>query len=107
LGLPHKTSRIGRGARSGTMANPFDDENGLFVVLVNDEGQYSLWPDFMDIPAGWRDVGPKGNRATCLAWIDETWTDMRPLSLVRQMEEDARTRAVQGVHPSQPKMRTD
>jgi MbtH protein len=89
------------------MVNPFDDENGRFIVLVNDEGQYSLWPDFMDVPAGWRVVGPSGDRATCLAWIDETWTDMRPLSLVRQMEEDAKTRAVQGTYPVQPKTRAD
>jgi MbtH protein len=75
------------------MANPFDNENDTFIVLVNDEGQYSLWPDFIDVPAGWRSVGPKGNRATCLAWIDETWIDMRPLSLVRQMEEDAKARS--------------
>lgn len=85
------------------MTNPFDDENGTFLVLVNDEGQYSLWPDFIDIPAGWRVTGPKGNRALCLAWIDETWTDMRPLSLVRQMEEDARRRASGNDTPGQPK----
>lgn len=87
------------------MANPFDDENGTFLVLVNDEGQHSLWPDFIDVPAGWRVTGPKGKRAVCLAWIDETWTDMRPLSLVRQMEEDARlrTRASDGDGPQHPK----
>lgn len=72
------------------MTNPFEDEQAEYLVLVNDEGQYSLWPVFIDIPNGWRATGPKGERRLCLAWIDEHWTDMRPLSLVRQMEEDAR-----------------
>ena len=85
------------------MVNPFDDENGTFFVLVNDEGQYSLWPDFIDVPAGWHVTGPKGNRAVCLSWIDETWTDMRPLSLVRQMDEDARRRASGNDTTEQPK----
>jgi len=71
------------------MTNPFEDEEREFCVLVNHEGQYSLWPTFRDAPPGWTAVGPKGKRTECLAWIDATWTDMRPLSLVRQMEEDA------------------
>jgi uncharacterized protein YbdZ (MbtH family) len=74
------------------MTNPFEDENGEYLVLINEEGQYSLWPAFLDVPLGWRTVGPRGGRKTCLDWIDENWTDMRPLSLVRQMEEDARRR---------------
>jgi MbtH protein len=72
------------------MSNPFDDENGEFLVLINDEGQYSLWPTFADIPAGWTAVGPRGRREECLAYIEENWTDMRPLSLVRQMRDDDR-----------------
>jgi MbtH protein len=74
------------------MANPFDDETALFLVLVNDEGQYSLWPQFKDVPAGWKAVGPRGARKECLEWIDQNWTDMRPLSLVRQMDEEAKSR---------------
>ena len=74
------------------MTNPFEDENGEYLVLRNSEGQYSLWPSFVEIPAGWEAVGPKGLRTTCLEWIDANWTDMRPLSLVRQMEADARAR---------------
>jgi len=74
------------------VTNPFEDENGEYLVLVNDEGQHSLWPVFLDIPLGWKAIGPRGDRKICLAWIDEHWTDMRPLSLVRQMEDDARTR---------------
>lgn len=74
----------------GIVTNPFEDENGEYLVLVNREGQYSLWPDFRDVPAGWTAVGPRGNRKECLDWIDKTWTDMRPLSLVRQMDSDSK-----------------
>lgn len=70
------------------MTNPFEDDDAAYLVLVNDEGQYSLWPAYLAVPAGWKETGPRGKRAACLAWIDEHWTDMRPLSLVRQMEED-------------------
>jgi MbtH protein len=74
------------------MTNPFEDEKSEYLVLVNDEGQYSLWPAWLPIPPGWKATGPRGERKECLAWIDRTWTDMRPLSLVRQMEEDERSR---------------
>jgi MbtH protein len=65
------------------MSNPFDDENGTFLVLRNDEGQYSLWPDFAATPAGWPVVHGPGTRAACLRFVEENWTDMRPASLVR------------------------
>jgi MbtH protein len=74
------------------MPNPFEDETSEYLVLVNHEGQHSLWPAVLDLPTGWEVTGPKGDRALCLKWIDENWTDMRPLSLVRQMEEDERQR---------------
>lgn len=64
--------------------NPFDDPNGVFYALANDEEQYSLWPTFKDIPDGWRVVygAPEGaSRQQVLDWIDQTWTDMRPKSL--------------------------
>jgi MbtH protein len=67
------------------MTNPFDDESGDFVVLVNAERQYCLWPSRIDVPAGWEKTGPSGGRALCLAWIDANWTDMRPKSLVDAM----------------------
>jgi MbtH protein len=76
------------------MTNPFEDEEGDYLVLVNDEEQYSLWPSFHEIPAGWRATGPRGARAECLAWIDATWTDMRPKSLRDQMERDAAERSM-------------
>ena len=69
------------------MANPFENENLEYLVLVNDEGQYSLWPVFREVPDGWLAVGPRAKRDECINWINEHWTDMRPLSLVRQMEE--------------------
>lgn len=70
------------------MSNPFESDDQEYVVLRNDEGQFSLWPSFRDTPDGWTIVGPRGQRAECLSWIDKTWTDMRPLSLIRQMEMD-------------------
>lgn len=68
------------------MANPFEDENGEYLVLVNEEGQHSLWPTFREIPAGWVAVGPRGKRKECLDWIEDNWTDMRPKSLIQQMD---------------------
>lgn len=67
------------------MANPFDDDNGVFRVLVNDEGQYSLWPDFAAVPAGWESVHGPGTRVACLEHIERHWTDMRPRSLAEAM----------------------
>ncbi len=63
------------------MNNPFDDEDAEFRVLVNDMGQYSLWPAFREVPPGWRVTGPSGSRRTCLDWIEANWTDVRPRSL--------------------------
>jgi uncharacterized protein YbdZ (MbtH family) len=65
--------------------NPFDDDNGTFVVLVNDEEQYSLWPTFADVPEGWRTVFGAAGRADCLAYVEQHWTDMRPRSLREAM----------------------
>ncbi len=69
------------------MTNPFEDPDGKYLVLVNDEGQHSLWPSFVDVPTGWVVKHPEADRQTCLDYIEQHWTDMRPLSLVRQMEE--------------------
>ncbi|MEU6577525.1 MbtH family protein [Streptomyces sp. NPDC046805] len=71
------------------MTNPFDDESGRFLVLVNDEGQYSLWPANIALPGGWRVSGSEGSRQECLEAIEAVWTDMRPASLVRAMGADA------------------
>ena len=64
--------------------NPFDDEDGTFAVLCNDEGQHSLWPVFAEVPAGWTTVHGPGDRASCLAYVEENWTDLRPRSLVER-----------------------
>jgi MbtH protein len=56
-------------------------------VVLNDEEQYSIWPADRDIPAGWRAAGTTGSREECLTRIGEVWTDMRPLSLRRRMEQ--------------------
>ena len=74
------------------MTNPFDDDDGEFLVLVNDELQYSLWPAFREVPDGWTTVGPRGRRTECLAYIEDHWTDMRPKSLVDQMNADTEGR---------------
>ncbi|MFF2952818.1 MbtH family protein [Kitasatospora sp. NPDC057965] len=63
------------------MANPFEDENAEYLVLRNDEGQYSLWPAFAQPPQGWGTVMGPGSRAGCLDHIDRNWTDMRPISV--------------------------
>ena len=70
------------------MSNFFEDENGEYLVLVNAEGQYSLWRTFKAIPAGWTAVGPRGRRTECLAYIEENWTDMRPKSLIERMNRN-------------------
>ena len=67
------------------MTNPFEDENGTYHVLVNGEGQYSLWPAFKDVPAGWTIVHKGDTRAACLEFINRNWTDLRPSSLVQRM----------------------
>jgi MbtH protein len=57
------------------------------AVVINDEEQYSIWPQGRDLPAGWRLDGFTGTEEECLAYIDQTWTDMRPASLRRWMAE--------------------
>jgi MbtH protein len=57
------------------------DDTTTYRVVVNHEEQYSIWPAWKDIPAGWKDTGKQGPKADCLAYIKEVWTDMRPLSL--------------------------
>lgn len=69
------------------MVNPFDDEDGVFYALINDEGQYSLWPTFVDVPAGWEIVFGEDTRKACLDYIEENWTDMRPKSLIEEMKQ--------------------
>lgn len=62
------------------------EDTTVYTVVVNHEEQYSIWPADREIPLGWKDAGKSGSKAECLAYIEEVWTDMRPLSLRRQME---------------------
>ena len=68
------------------MTNPFEDNDGTYLALVNDEGQYSLWPAFAEVPAGWAIAHPQDTREVCLNYINEHWTDMRPRSLIDAMD---------------------
>ncbi|POM23363.1 MbtH-like protein [Actinomadura rubteroloni] len=67
------------------MTNPFEDPEGTYLVLVNDEGQHSLWPSFAEVPAGWTVAKSEDTRDACLAYVEENWTDMRPKSLAEAM----------------------
>jgi MbtH protein len=67
-----------------------EDEQAIYKVVVNHEEQYSIWPDYKEIPNGWQAVGKTGLKPECLAYIKEVWTDMRPLSLRKQMAEAER-----------------
>lgn len=63
--------------------DPFEE----YSVVINGEEQYSIWPTEREIPAGWSSTGKVGTKAECLDHIELVWTDMRPLSLRRKMEE--------------------
>jgi MbtH protein len=66
--------------------NPFEDEDGTYHVLINDEGQHSLWPTFVTVPGGWKIIHHSDSRAACLEFINKNWTDMRPNSLIESMK---------------------
>ncbi|MEU5716265.1 MbtH family protein [Streptomyces sp. NPDC020403] len=66
--------------------NPFDDPEGRFLVLVNDEGQHSLWPSFAEVPGGWTTVLEENTRQACLDFVETHWTDLRPRSLAESMD---------------------
>lgn len=68
------------------MTNPFDDDNGSFLVLRKHENQHSLWPTFAEVPAGWDVVKQAGSRQDALAYIEEHWTDLRPASLIARIK---------------------
>jgi MbtH protein len=68
------------------MTNPFENPDGSYLVLVNDEGQHSLWPGFADVPAGWTVAKTADTRDACLAYVEENWTDLRPAGLIKSMD---------------------
>ena len=63
------------------------EDTTIYKVVVNHEEQYSIWLADRELPAGWRDGGKTGSKTECLEYIKEVWTDMRPLSLRKQMEQ--------------------
>ena len=71
------------------MTNPFDNPDRDYLVLRNGEGQHSLWPSTIETPAGWATVYGPASRQTCLDFVNDRWTDMRPASLVRAMDTGA------------------
>jgi len=68
------------------LINPDEEDNTIYLVVMNHEEQYSIWPDYKAIPSGWKAIGKSGNKQECLNYIKDVWTDMRPLSLRKQME---------------------
>ncbi len=64
------------------------EDRVIYKVVINHEEQYSIWPVDRENPLGWFDVGVNGSKEECLKYIGEVWTDMRPLSLRKKMEED-------------------
>jgi MbtH protein len=70
--------------------NAYTIDGDLFKAIINDEEQYSIWPEQKETPAGWREVGFTGNKAEVSAYIDQHWTDMRPLSLRKAMAANAK-----------------
>ncbi|MFI6688252.1 MULTISPECIES: MbtH family protein [unclassified Streptomyces] len=66
-------------------SNLFDDADGQFYVLVNEEEQHSLWPSFVEVPAGWRVAFGESGHQECLDFVEENWTDLRPKSLREAM----------------------
>jgi MbtH protein len=71
----------------GSMSRADDENTTIYKVVINHEEQYSIWPADCENPVGWRDAGKQGSKAECLAHIDEVWSDMRPLSLRRAMDQ--------------------
>jgi len=71
-----------------------DEDTRTYTVVISDEEQYSIWLADREIPSGWRAVGRTGPKAECLSYIEEVWTDMRPLSLRKWLlEQDAREKS--------------
>jgi len=73
------------------VASEEPEDTTIYKVVVNHEEQYSIWPAERDNAPGWRDAGKSGRKEECLAWVKEVWTDMRPLSLRRRMQETERS----------------
>ena len=66
-----------------------EEDTTVYYVVVNHEEQYSIWPEYKEVPNGWKSVGKSGQKQDCLAYIKQVWTDLRPLSLRQQMDKAA------------------
>ena len=73
--------------------DPDEQDTTIYTAVVNDEQQYSIWPVHKEIPLGWTAVGEPGPKDQVLEYVERVWTDMRPLSLRKAMEEDAQTQS--------------
>ena len=69
------------------MSHDEQDDGRQYKVVLNHEEQYSIWPADRENAPGWRDAGQSGTKAECLAYIERVWTDMRPLSLRKRMDQ--------------------
>ncbi len=84
--IKEKTTRV-----NTNKVQTIDEYQEMYLVLINHEEQYSLWPSYKPIPDGWKAVREECTKSECLAYVDEVWTDMRPLSLRKQMEKLQKT----------------
>jgi len=73
------------------------EDTRIYRAVMNHEEQYSIWPVDRELPLGWRDAGKSGTKQECLDYIGEVWTDMRPLSLRKQMAGEAASIAPEGL----------
>ncbi|GCF08354.1 MbtH family protein [Dictyobacter arantiisoli] len=80
------------------MAGEEEEDKTIYQVVMNHEEQYSIWAAGREYPLGWNEVGKSGSKQECLTYIKEVWTDMRPLSLRKSMEEFDRQRSTDSVH---------
>ncbi|WP_327110319.1 MbtH family NRPS accessory protein [Nocardia sp. NBC_01730] len=71
------------------MTNPFDDDAAKFYVLINEEGEHSLWPVVAAAPGGWTIAYGAADRKSCLRYVETHWVDMRPKSLIEAMSNEA------------------
>jgi MbtH protein len=74
------------------VVNPFENDDAMFLVIVNEENQHSLWPIFAVIPSGWAAAFGPDSRQACLNYVETNWTDMRPRGLAVAMDRDRAAR---------------
>ncbi len=84
------------------MAWDDEDDDTRYKVVINHEEQYSIWPADRELPLGWNAVGKEGTKKEALDYIEEVWTDMRPLSLRKKMEEEEKRRAAEEAEKGSP-----